>query len=169
MGAGQTAGRLPGGRRRDDPLAGPDETAERSITSSRWWRCIVPARWPSSPITSRACTAKRKWNIATRRWRPSFRITYGIPVYQEQLMRAAVELAGYTPSESDELRKAISKKKNEEIEKHRAKFVKGAVEKGMDAIHRRRHLHGLGGVRALRLQQSSRRRLRRDRGPDRLP
>ncbi len=63
---------------------------------------------------------------------PIFQDTYGIPVYQEQLMRAAVELAGYTPSESDELRKAISKKKKEDIDKHRAKFVKGAVEKGMD-------------------------------------
>ena len=46
-------------------------------------------------------------------------------------MRAAVELAGYTPSESDELRKAISKKKKEEIEKHRNKFVAGAVKNGM--------------------------------------
>jgi DNA polymerase-3 subunit alpha len=63
---------------------------------------------------------------------PIFKDTFGIPVYQEQLMRAAVELAGYTPSESDELRKAISKKKKEEIEKHRAKFIKGAVEKGME-------------------------------------
>jgi DNA polymerase-3 subunit alpha len=63
---------------------------------------------------------------------PIFQDTYGIPVYQEQLMRAAVELAGYTPSESDELRKAISKKKKEDIDKHRAKFVKGAVDKGMD-------------------------------------
>ncbi len=63
---------------------------------------------------------------------PIFKDTFGIPVYQEQLMRAAVELAGYTPSESDELRKAISKKKKEDIEKHRAKFVKGAVAKGMD-------------------------------------
>ncbi|MBK9210525.1 MAG: DNA polymerase III subunit alpha [Anaerolineales bacterium] len=63
---------------------------------------------------------------------PIFKDTFGIPVYQEQLMRAAVELAGYTPSESDELRKAISKKKKEDIDKHRAKFVKGAVEKGME-------------------------------------
>lgn len=63
---------------------------------------------------------------------PIFKDTYGIPVYQEQLMRAAVELAGYTPSESDELRKAISKKKKEEIEKHRHKFVTGAVKNGMD-------------------------------------
>jgi DNA polymerase III subunit alpha len=42
---------------------------------------------------------------------PIFKDTFGIPVYQEQLMRAAVELAGYTPSESDDLRKAISKRK----------------------------------------------------------
>ena len=62
---------------------------------------------------------------------PIFDSTYGIPVYQEQLMRAAVDLAGYSPSESDELRKAISKKKKEEIEKHRKKFVEGAVKQGM--------------------------------------
>ncbi|HSG45507.1 MAG TPA: DNA polymerase III subunit alpha, partial [Anaerolineales bacterium] len=63
---------------------------------------------------------------------PIFNDTYGIPVYQEQLMRAAVELAGYTPSESDELRKAISKKKAKEIAKHRAKFVKGAVKNDIE-------------------------------------
>jgi DNA polymerase-3 subunit alpha len=57
--------------------------------------------------------------------------TYGIPIYQEQIMRAAVELGGYTPSEADDLRKAISKKKKEEIEKHRQKFILGAVSKGM--------------------------------------
>lgn len=60
-----------------------------------------------------------------------FSDTYGIPIYQEQLMQAAVDLAGYTPSESDELRKAISKKNKADIDKHRNKFVKGAVTKGM--------------------------------------
>jgi DNA polymerase-3 subunit alpha len=63
---------------------------------------------------------------------PIFQDTYGIPVYQEQLMRAAVELAGYTPSESDELRKAISKKNKKDIDKHREKFVDGAVKQGME-------------------------------------
>jgi DNA polymerase-3 subunit alpha len=63
--------------------------------------------------------------------KPIFDSTYGIPVYQEQLMRAAVELAGYSPSESDELRKAISKKNKKDIDKHRHKFVKGATAKGM--------------------------------------
>jgi DNA polymerase-3 subunit alpha len=63
--------------------------------------------------------------------RPIFEDTYGIPVYQEQLMNAAVQLAGYTQSEADDLRKAISKKIAEKIKKHRDKFVKGASEKGM--------------------------------------
>lgn len=62
---------------------------------------------------------------------PIFSDTFGIPIYQEQIMRAAVELAGYTASESDELRKAISKKQADKIAKHKEKFVKGAVSKGM--------------------------------------
>ena len=63
--------------------------------------------------------------------RPIFEDTYGIPVYQEQLMNAAVQLAGYTQSEADDLRKAISKKIAEKVRKHRAKFVKGASENGI--------------------------------------
>ena len=64
--------------------------------------------------------------------RPIFEATYGIPVYQEQLMRAAVELAGYDPADADDLRKAISKKISEKIEKHRVKFVHGAQEHGIE-------------------------------------
>lgn len=60
---------------------------------------------------------------------PIFQETFGIPVYQEQIMRAAVDLAGYTMSESDELRKAISKKQKEKLMLHREKFIAGAVER----------------------------------------
>ncbi|HEY3312416.1 MAG TPA: DNA polymerase III subunit alpha, partial [Anaerolineales bacterium] len=63
---------------------------------------------------------------------PIFSDTYGIPVYQEQIMRAAVELAGYSRSESDELRKAISKKQADKIIKHKEKFIKGASAGTMD-------------------------------------
>jgi DNA polymerase-3 subunit alpha len=63
--------------------------------------------------------------------RPIFEDTYGIPVYQEQLMNAAVQLAGYTQSEADDLRKAISKKIAAKLKKHRAKFVEGASEGGI--------------------------------------
>jgi DNA polymerase-3 subunit alpha len=62
---------------------------------------------------------------------PIFCETFGIPVYQEQIMRAAVDLAGYTLSESDELRKVISKKQKEKLVKHQAKFVKGCIERGI--------------------------------------
>jgi DNA polymerase-3 subunit alpha len=62
---------------------------------------------------------------------PIFRDTYGIPVYQEQIMRAAVEIGGFTRSESDDLRKAISKKMADKIAKNKEKFIKGAVERGV--------------------------------------
>ncbi len=57
--------------------------------------------------------------------------TYGHAVYQEQIMQAAVALAGYSPGESDDLRSAISKKKTKEVKKHRAKFISGAEAKGI--------------------------------------
>ena len=56
-----------------------------------------------------------------------FNETYGYPVYQEQLMFAAMKLAGYTASEADDLRKAIAKKIPEKLKKHRKKFVDGSV------------------------------------------
>lgn len=64
---------------------------------------------------------------------PIFADTYGIAVYQEQIMRAAVDIAGYTNSEADDLRKAIAKKIQEKLLEHREKFVNGAVERGVMA------------------------------------
>jgi len=63
---------------------------------------------------------------------PIFKETFGIPVYQEQIMSAAMELAGYTPSEADDLRKAIAKKKAKELKKHRSKFIQGATDRGIE-------------------------------------
>ncbi len=62
---------------------------------------------------------------------PIFKETYGVAVYQEQLMQAAMQLAGYTPPESDDLRKAIAKKIKDKLLKHKEKFVRGAVERGI--------------------------------------
>jgi DNA polymerase-3 subunit alpha len=61
-----------------------------------------------------------------------FKETYGYPVYQEQLMFAVIKLAGYTPSEADDLRKAISKKIKDKLLKHREKFIKGAAKNQID-------------------------------------
>jgi DNA polymerase-3 subunit alpha len=64
---------------------------------------------------------------------PIFKDTFGIPIYQEQIMQAAMQLAGYEASEADSLRKAIAKKKEKKLEEHRNKFVRGAQEHaGMD-------------------------------------
>ncbi|MBN1560444.1 DNA polymerase III subunit alpha [candidate division KSB1 bacterium] len=53
--------------------------------------------------------------------------TYGIIVYQEQVMRIASDLAGYSPGGADSLRSAIGKKKADVMEKQRALFVEGCV------------------------------------------
>src|SRR5215211_6945960 len=57
--------------------------------------------------------------------------TYGIIVYQEQIMQLAQKLAGYTLSEADLMRRAMGKKKREEMAVHEEKFIKGAVEHGI--------------------------------------
>lgn len=62
---------------------------------------------------------------------PIFKETYGYPVYQEQLMFAVMQLAGYTAPEADDLRKAVAKKIKEKLLKHREKFITGAVKNGI--------------------------------------
>ena len=62
---------------------------------------------------------------------PIFKETYGYPVYQEQLMFAVMNLAGYTAPEADDLRKAIANKMRDKLEKHAHKFVNGAVKRGI--------------------------------------
>ena len=57
--------------------------------------------------------------------------TYGVIIYQEQVMKIAQILAGYSLGEADLLRRAMGKKKKEEMDFQRARFVKGASEKGV--------------------------------------
>jgi DNA polymerase-3 subunit alpha len=57
--------------------------------------------------------------------------TYGVIIYQEQVMKIAQILAGYSLGEADLLRRAMGKKKKEEMDVQRARFVKGAAEKGV--------------------------------------
>ena len=57
--------------------------------------------------------------------------TYGIPVYQEQVMKMAQVMGGYTLGGADLLRRAMSKKKKKVMNKHRLIFVKGAAERGV--------------------------------------
>jgi DNA polymerase-3 subunit alpha len=59
--------------------------------------------------------------------------TYGTIIYQEQVMQSAQVLAGYSLGGADLLRRAMGKKKFEEMAKQRQKFTDGAAEKGIDA------------------------------------
>lgn len=63
---------------------------------------------------------------------PILKETYGIIVYQEQVMQIAQVIAGYSLGEADMLRRAMGKKIAEEMEKQKARFMKGALEKGFN-------------------------------------
>ncbi|MBW1851828.1 MAG: DNA polymerase III subunit alpha, partial [Deltaproteobacteria bacterium] len=59
---------------------------------------------------------------------PILKETYGVILYQEQVMKIAQFLAKYTMAEADELRKAVGKKKPEVMARHKARFIDGATE-----------------------------------------
>ena len=63
---------------------------------------------------------------------PILKETYGIMVYQEQIMKIAQDLAGYSLGEADLLRRAMGKKKVSEMQKHRDIFVEGSSKKGVE-------------------------------------
>ena len=64
---------------------------------------------------------------------PILKDTYGIIIYQEQIMRIAQVFAGYSLGEADVLRRAVSKKKKDILDSERTKFVHHASSKGYDA------------------------------------
>ncbi|WP_421723690.1 DNA polymerase III subunit alpha [Bauldia sp.] len=63
---------------------------------------------------------------------PTLKETYGVIVYQEQVMKIAQILAGYSLAEADLLRRAMGKKIRSEMQKQQNRFVEGAVERGVD-------------------------------------
>jgi DNA polymerase-3 subunit alpha len=65
---------------------------------------------------------------------PILKETYGVILYQEQVMKIARTLSGYTMAEADELRKAVGKKKPEVLAKHQARFINGAKKSGVDPL-----------------------------------
>ncbi|MDR2448860.1 MAG: DNA polymerase III subunit alpha [Prevotellaceae bacterium] len=60
------------------------------------------------------------------------RDTYGVTVYQEQVMLLSQKLAGFTKGEADKLRKAMGKKQRSELDKMKGQFIEGATAKGHD-------------------------------------
>ncbi|MBW2203858.1 MAG: DNA polymerase III subunit alpha, partial [Deltaproteobacteria bacterium] len=85
---------------------------------------------------------KGKINYFLPQLEPILRETYGVILYQEQVMKIAQVLAKYTMGEADELRKAVGKKKPELMAKHSAKFVDGSTANGVEPTMARK-LFGL--------------------------
>ena len=75
---------------------------------------------------------KEEIEYHTPQLEPILRGTYGVIAYQEQVMRIASDLAGFTMGEADVLRKAMGKKSASVMEAQREKFMTGAVERGLD-------------------------------------
>ncbi len=63
---------------------------------------------------------------------PILKETYGVIVYQDQVLQIVRALAGFTLGQADILRRAMGKKKAEDMEKMRSKFIEGAVKNGID-------------------------------------
>jgi DNA polymerase-3 subunit alpha len=62
---------------------------------------------------------------------PILKETYGIMCYQEQIMKIAQDMGGYSLGQADLLRRAMGKKKKSEMEKHQSTFVEGSVKRGV--------------------------------------
>ncbi len=63
--------------------------------------------------------------------KPILEETYGIIVYQEQVMQIAARIAGFSMAEADNLRRAMAKKKKKEMDEMRPRFLEGAVARGV--------------------------------------
>ncbi len=74
----------------------------------------------------------RAWKHMHDDLEPALKTTYGVILYQEQVMQIAQVLAGYTLGAADMLRRAMGKKKPEEMAKQRTIFTDGSVNRGID-------------------------------------
>ncbi|MGH3587018.1 MAG: DNA polymerase III subunit alpha, partial [Pseudonocardia sp.] len=83
------------------------------------------------PIYGRRKAGGEAVTFADDRLRPITEPTYGICIYQEQYMEIAKQLAGFTPAEADDLRKAIGKKIHELMASLREKFLEGCAANGV--------------------------------------
>ncbi len=101
-----------------------------------------PMDWIPQYISSKHGRSKPRY--LHPKLEPILAETYGIPVYQEQVMQMAREIAGFTMTEVDELRKVISKKQKEKVPVYQEKFVAGAAAtSGIDRALAERLFHSI--------------------------
>ncbi|MBV8601470.1 MAG: DNA polymerase III subunit alpha, partial [Candidatus Eremiobacteraeota bacterium] len=89
-----------------------------------------PMEWIPQYISNKHGRTKPKY--LHPKLEPILADTYGLPVYQEQALQLAREIAGFTMSEADELRKVIGKKLKDQVPIYRERFITGAVNNGID-------------------------------------
>jgi len=73
---------------------------------------------------------EQKTTYLVKEMEPILKNTYGFAIYQEQIIRIAVDIAGYTMGQADLLRRAMGKKKIKIMEEEEPKFKKGVMKKG---------------------------------------
>ncbi|HWQ25134.1 MAG TPA: DNA polymerase III subunit alpha, partial [Gaiellaceae bacterium] len=74
------------------------------------------------------------WPVDHELLREPLRSTYGVVVFQDQVLEVAIALAGFTVGEAEGLRRAMSRKRSRDaLEAYRSRFVAGAAERGVDA------------------------------------
>jgi DNA polymerase-3 subunit alpha len=90
-----------------------------------------PGPMDSIPAYVDTKAGRRPLNVYHPLLEPVLTDTYGVIVYQEQVMNIARIMAGYSLGEADLLRRAMGKKKKEEMDKQRERFASGAAERGV--------------------------------------
>src|SRR4030067_997385 len=84
-----------------------------------------------TPDSAAAKQGRKPVVFVAPRLEPILAPTYGVMVYQEQVMQIAQVIGGYTLGAADLLRRAMGKKLPEEMAQHRSSFVSGAAKNGI--------------------------------------
>ena len=90
-----------------------------------------PGPMSNIPVYNDCKHGKREPDYLHPKLKEILKPTYGVIIYQEQVMQIAQELSGFTAGEADLLRRAMGKKKRAELEKQKERFVEGAHNNGI--------------------------------------
>ena len=90
-----------------------------------------PGPMSNIPIYNDCKHGKREPDYLHPKLEEILKPTYGVIIYQEQVMQIAQVLSGFTAGEADILRRAMGKKKRAELEKQKERFVEGAHNNGI--------------------------------------
>ena len=90
-----------------------------------------PGPMSNIPIYNECKHGKREPDYLHPKLEQILKPTYGVIIYQEQVMQIAQILSGFSPGEADLLRRAMGKKKRAELERQKTRFVEGAFKNGI--------------------------------------